>query len=116
MNATLNTEYTYGRTNEITLPAFGPASESLFAAEVSDSSGNIYLWILEPQDRAEGRGQYGAGALWTGEQEGAFRDAVEAIVTEIFYGPESEAPQDETFTLALDPGRDQMQCYEIVRS
>jgi hypothetical protein len=115
MNEILNTEYVYSRTNEIELPAFGPASTSQFAAEISDSNGNIYLWILEPQDRAEGRGQYGAGALWNGEKEGAFRDAVEAVATEMFYGPDSEAPQDEDFILSFDPGSDQMQSYEVQR-
>jgi hypothetical protein len=96
----VNSTYEFdGRTNEITLPQFGQTS-SLYAAEVVDSEGNVYAWVKEPQERSDSLGQF--GAAW---DDAEFRTAVYDVVKE-YFGPESEAPQDETFTLVFDPQRD----------
>lgn len=94
------------RTNEITLTQFGPTS-NLHAAEVVDSQGNIYVWVKEPQERSEAHGQY--DVAW---DDAEFRNAVYEVVKEHF-GPESSAPQDETFTLVFDPSRDNAEEWVI---
>lgn len=107
---TTTTAYEFdARTNEITFPQFGAVAPGLYAAEVSDSQGNIYVWINEPQERAEAHGQY--DVAW---DDAEFRNTVYDAMREHF-GPESEAPQDETFTLTFDPGRDQADEWVIER-
>lgn len=101
-------EYTRtDRINEVMFPAFGPGDPALHAAEVVDSQGHIYLWVVEPAARVEAHGNYQSS--W---DDAEFRDAVyEGMKRE--FGPESEAPQDETFTIVFDPGRDQAEEWEI---
>ena len=108
MNAATTHEYIWTRTNEIALPEFGPVSENYHAALVVDGQDDIYLWVAEPEARVEASGQY--DSAW---DDAEFKDAVYAVMQEMFRGADSEAPQEETFTLQFDPGRDQAEEWVI---